>query len=149
MKRLLTTIFVLLLTCEFLTAQSNLTNRRSGISKEPTNCETNEVFMDSILALMEEEPNPASNIILIARLGRREKNRDLNRRRLFNVSTRYKIYKLPTEKIVLAEAEKTQEFGRVEIYWNGEMITALVARRNRDICVSSDSFDKRYYPDKK
>lgn len=130
-------------------AQSNLTNRRWGIPKDPTNCETNAINMEQVLALMKEEPNLAGNIILIARLSKQERNRDLNRRRLFNVSERYRYaLKVPAERIVSAEGERVEGFGRVEIYWNGEMIGALVARRNRDICVDSDADDKRYYPTK-
>jgi hypothetical protein len=131
-------------------AQSDLINRRWGIPKDPTNCETNAGNMEQILALMKEEPNPVGNIILIAHLSKQEKNRDLNRRRLFNVGERYRYtLKVPAEKIISAEGEGIEGFGRIEIYWNGELIGALIAQRNRDICVDSYADDKRYYPNKK
>jgi len=150
MKNLLLLVVVYFVTCVCLVAQSNLTNRRWGTPNEPTNCETNAANMEQILALMKEEPNPASNIILVARLSKQERNQDLNRRRLFNVTERYRYaLKVPIEKIVSAEGEQVEGFGRVEIYWNGEMIGALVARKSRDICVDSYADDPRYYPTKK
>jgi hypothetical protein len=150
MKNLLLFVAVYFLTCGYLVAQSNLTNRRWGIPIEPTNCETNAGNMEQIVELMKEEPNPKSNIILVARLSKQERNRDLNRRRLFNVGERYRYtLKVPTEKIVSVEGERVVGFGRVEIYWNGEMVGALVIKRNHDICIDSDADDPRYYPNKK
>ncbi len=105
--------------------------------------------MEQVRALMQEEPNPDGVIILVARLGKGETKRELNRRRLYNVSFRYKVsLGIPAEKVVAAEGERVYDYGRVEIYWNGEMIGALPVFKNKDIYVDCCGPDDRYYPDK-
>jgi len=148
-KRLFLTTTALVLFASVLVAQENSKLRRWGIPDKPTNSETNAVYMEQVRALMQEEPNPDGVIILVARLGKGETRCELNRRRLYNVSFRYKVtLGIPAEKVVAAEGERVDDYGRVEIYWNGEMIGALPVFKNKDIYVDCCGPDDRYYPEK-
>ncbi len=74
------------------------------------------------------------SIIIIARLGRGETSRQLNRRRLrplvsFMVETR----RFSERRIVSAEGERIRGAGRIEIYVGGELHTIFQIRRNRDL----------------
>ncbi len=148
-KRLFLATTALVLFASVLLAQENTKPRRWGIPEKPTNSETNASLMEQVRALMQEEPNPDGVIILVARLGKGETKRELNRRRLYNVSFRYKVsLGIPAEKVVSAVGERVDDYGRVEIYWNGEMIGALPVFKNKDIYVDCCGFDYRYYPEK-
>lgn len=148
-KRLFLVVTTISLFASVLVAQEGSKPRRWGIPEKPQNSETNAVHMEQVRALMQEVPNPDSVIILIARLGRGETRRELNRRRLYNMSFRYKVtLGFPSEKVVAAEGERVDNYGRVEIYWNGEMIGALPVSKNRDIYVDCCGPDDRYYPEK-
>lgn len=150
-KKLFLISFVLWLQIITITtlAQSDQRLQLWGIPKQPTNCETNAANMEQVLSLMKYKPNPYGNIILIARLGRGETRRELNRRRLYNVSKRYQTtLNVPAEKIITTEGERTNDFGRIEIYWNGELIGAMPVGTNRDICVECCGTFEQYYPEK-
>jgi hypothetical protein len=149
-QKLLLAIATLALFSSIMVAQKNPNiTRRWGIPKKPQNSEMNAADMEQVRALMQEEPNPDGVIILVARLGKGETRRELNRRRLFNVSERYTAaLSIPAEKVIAAEGERVNDFGRVEIYWNGELIGALPVFKNRDLHVDCCGPDERYYPDK-
>lgn len=136
----------------FILFASNLIaqeNRKSGlwIPEKPENSEINHFYLKRVLSTIREKTNPNGVIILIARLGKDETGRELNRRRLYNVSFLYKeMFGIPAEKIVAAEGERVDGYGRVEFYWNGEMIGALPVFKNKDIRVDCCAIDDRYYP---
>ena len=137
---------MLVLFAPIITAQGN-SKPRLWILEKPENSETNHSYLRGVLSTVREKPNPNGVIILIARLGKGEIKRELNRRRLYNVSFLYKeIFGIPTETIVVAEGERVDGYGRVEIYWNGEMIGALPVFKNKDIYVDCCGIDDRYYP---
>jgi hypothetical protein len=109
----------------------------------------NALNMELVRAWMREEPNSGGVLILVARLGRGEARRELNRRRLYNVAQRYTaVLGVSAEQVVAAEGERVDDFGRVEIYWNGVLAGALVARKNRDLAVTCCGPDEQYYPDR-
>lgn len=56
------------------------------------------------------------------------------------------MFGIPAEKIVVAEGERVDGYGRVEFYWNGEMTGALPVFKNKDIRVDCCDIDDRYYP---
>jgi len=85
-------------------------------------------------------------LILIARLGKGEKNKELNRRRLHNVRERLKAAGIESEKLVTAEGECVNGLGRIELYAGGRMIENLRVKRNKDICVECCGDDERFYP---
>ncbi len=147
-QRLFLAATTLVLFASILIAQEN-SKPRLWIPEKPENSETNYSYLQHLLTSIQKEPNPNGVIILIARLGKDETRRELNRRRLYNVSFLYKVtFGIPAEKIVVAQGEKVDGYGRVEIYWNGEMIGALPVFKNKDIYVDCCGFDYRYYPEK-
>ena len=145
-QRLFLTIATLVIFTSVLIAQVN-SKFRLEIPEKPENSEINHSYLRQILGLIQEESNPNGVIILIARLGKDETKSELNRRRLYNMSFLYKeTFGIPAEKIVIAEGERVDGYGRVEIYWNGEMIGALLAFKDKDIHVDCCDIDDRYYP---
>ncbi|HLL76708.1 MAG TPA: hypothetical protein VK421_15750 [Pyrinomonadaceae bacterium] len=73
-------------------------------------------------------------IIIIARLGRGESSRSLNRQRLeaqrsYLVKNRH----FPKEKVVTAEGERVSDLGRIEFYVGGKSHTAFKVKRNNDL----------------
>lgn len=129
-----------------IVAQENFSGRW-GIPEKPYECEQNAAEMEQVLVVMKKEPNPKGVLVLVARLGKGETRPWLNKRRLFNIGERYKVLGVPAEKIVVAEGERVSDFGRVEIYWNGELLGALAVYKNRGICLNCCENDKKLYPD--
>lgn len=149
MKKFLLISLSLLLFSSILFAQtpinSNIERFRFGVPNLPENCEINSAQIYGLVDLFKSDSNPKRVFILIARLGKGETRRDLNQRRLYNVTKRLSILK---ERVVIAEGERVNSYGRVEIYWGGEIIGAILARKNHDVCVDCCGPDERYYPDK-
>ncbi|MDQ3819991.1 MAG: hypothetical protein M3362_20270 [Acidobacteriota bacterium] len=103
-----------------------------GISKKPLNCEMTFQLMEDVRNMIQAEPDNGV-LILIARLGNGEKSLTLNRRRLYNVREGFQVTLGIRNPIVVAEGERINGFGRVEVYLGGKFVGALVARRNSHV----------------
>jgi hypothetical protein len=85
-------------------------------------------------------------IIAIARLGKGETSRELNRRRLYSVQAYLsKRAGVPEKSIVVGEGEPTAGYGRVELYAGGKFINLLLVQRNEMLCVECCGIDENYY----
>lgn len=104
-----------------------------GVSETPLNCEMTLQLMEHVRDLIKSEVDEKSVLILIARLGDGEKRLDLNRRRLMNVREGLKMTLGVVKPIVIAEGERTNGFGRVEVYSGGRFVGALVARKSSHV----------------
>lgn len=104
-----------------------------GVSERPLNCETTLVLMENIRRLIQAGTDKRSVLILIARRGNGEKSQTLNRRRLANVRRGLEYTLGIVKPIVVAEGERVNGFGRVEVYLDGKFIGVLLARRNSAI----------------
>ena len=125
-------------------------DRRWGLPARPENCETNASNLAQVREMVRDPENQQSLLILIARLGDDERGQRLNHRRLYNV--RLKLITeldIPTERMIIAEGERVNGFGRVEFYLRGELIGALPVPKARDICVGCCDPDERFYPYKR
>jgi hypothetical protein len=101
---------------------------------KPVNCEHNIVRLE-----MASQQAGTDSLIIIARLGDGERNRNLNWRRLQNARTYLSEYikvRAP-ETIILAEGERVAGYGRIEIYVGGKLFSALAVNRNGDLIVGS------------
>ncbi len=87
-------------------------------------------------------------MIAIARLGSGESSKELSRRRLENVRV-YLRNRLSEGKLVVAAGETVKGLGRVEMYVGGKLVEALLANRNKDLCVACCDIDENYYPYRK
>lgn len=149
-QRLILAIMILFSFVCIVAAQEKQVEKpyRWGIAKQPENSETNNVFISALRRLLKKESNPEKVLILIARLGRGESNRDLNRRRLHNVKTALDLPEgtFSKEKIISTEGERVDDYGRVEVYWNGELVGGLPTRKNSDLLTDCCGPDPRYYP---
>jgi hypothetical protein len=100
-------------------------------------------------------------IIVVARLGEDETRSNLNWRRLHNVRTYWTEYYLDRRKpdmIILAEGERVQGHGRVELYVGGKLVVVLKLKRNADLIIGAcyttpegtpfcdDKMNRNFYP---
>jgi hypothetical protein len=102
---------------------------------QPTGCEYNSAVLDGLA----QRTQPDELIIVIARLGSRERRPNLNDRRLQNVRTYLtEFLRDPTvrrnpKSIILAQGERVQGLGRIEFYISGKLVRALTMRTNADL----------------
>ena len=115
------------------------------VSNVPENCEDNSARIDRLNDLFSKTANQKSVFILIARLGSGETQRKHSQRRLYNVKKKLNI---PEKNVILAEGERVKGFGKVEVYWKGELLGIFFVARNDDLCVDCCGPDERFYPDK-
>ncbi|MBL8181126.1 MAG: hypothetical protein JNL64_05890 [Blastocatellia bacterium] len=125
----------------------------------PGRCWFNAMMLHDIRQALPNE----KKIIVIARLGAKERNASMNKRRLHNVRTiltmKYEDAKtVPMDSIIVAEGERTKGRGRVEFYVDGNLILALTPYGDHDLAVTGcyDSVDggdwcatteqKQFYP---
>jgi len=101
----------------------------------PGNCETNSADLDDLRNEALEGAGKDGVIIAIARLGNRETSRIQNRRRLLAVKNHLVKYGVPVQKIITAEGERVNGYGRVELYVAGKLRNILLAHPNKALCV--------------
>ena len=104
-----------------------------GVADKPLNCEMTLQLMEDLRDLIRAQGGENNVMILIARLGSREKSRSLNRRRLLNVREGLQGTLGIVKPMVIAEGERVNGFGRVEVYIGGTFAGALLARRNSHV----------------
>lgn len=140
--------FLLILAlCLTLGTRTSAQNRPSSSPIPPDNCEGNSARLDSVrnksIAAGENKTT-----IAIARLGSGEQSRDLNRRRLYTVRAYLSAMGLPSEKLITAEGERVESYGRIEVYIDGKLVEALSVERCKDLPVGTcenDSEDRTRY----
>jgi hypothetical protein len=94
----------------------------------PSDCEYVRGILDLVLAQGANIED--SDIILIFRLGKGEKSKKVINRRMEVVRNHINFRKQNLEKFVLAEGEKTNGLGKVEIYIKGKLTEVLFAKKN-------------------
>src|SRR5918998_1576813 len=99
----------------FCVAQSSLA------STSPGSCEMNAVIFDHMHSVISEGSVRDSLVIAVARLGNGETSRELNRRRLYNLRVRWRVFGLPANRLIVAEGERVNGYGRVELYISGKL----------------------------
>ena len=100
----------------------------------PLNCEMNLQHLEDLRHMLANQPNRDGLLIIVARLGNGEKQRDLNRRRLHNVRDGLTTnLGINDRQIVVAEGERVRGYGRVEFYLAGDLVGALPVRRNSHV----------------
>jgi len=110
----------------------------SQLETKPANCE----FNVSVLTGVHRVAGDEGLVIMIARLGRGEVSRKLNRRRLHNARTFLTEFgHRSPETIVTAEGDRVDGYGRVELYAGGKLFYVLFASQNADLPVGACSFE--------
>ncbi|HEX6731231.1 MAG TPA: hypothetical protein VF074_14500, partial [Pyrinomonadaceae bacterium] len=95
----------------------------SQVETKPTNCE----FNIAVLTGAHRMAGDAGLVIMIARLGKGETKRELNRRRLHNARTfLIEFGQRAPQTIVTAEGERVNGYGRVELYAVGKLFHVLM-----------------------
>ena len=112
----------------------------SQVETKPTNCE----FNVSVLTGAHRTAGDTGLVIMIARLGTGETRQELNRRRLHNARTFLAEFgqRVP-QTIVVAEGDRVDGYGRVELYVDGKLFHVLMIRRDDDLAVGGCSFEGR------
>jgi hypothetical protein len=96
----------------------------------PFNCESNSATVDAV----HNAAGKDGLIIVVARLGDGEQNRNLNRLRLTTVAKYFtNEWRRDAKTVVLAEGERIRGFGRVEFYVNGKLTVVLAAKRRQPL----------------
>lgn len=127
-------------------AQGRSADTRFG-QATPGNCEVNAAELDSVRNEALGDTNKDSIVIVIARLGNGETTRVHNHRRLLALKNYLSKYDLPTQRVVTAEGERADGYGRVELYVAGKLRGVLLADRNKPLCVECcDPDDADFYP---
>ena len=106
-------------------------------------CEQNSAWLDLLMQKIDEN-NKIERVFVIARLGKGEKSRILNQRRLHNART-YLENRLKAEHIISAEGQRKDGEGRVEFYLGSELILISLIKRNADLCVNCFEPNPKYY----
>lgn len=138
---------IFVLTLVLASCSLTLGQRNSPVDEltKPMSCEGNAVFVERLASAWRENQGL---LILIARPGQRDTKKDLNKRRLLNVSTRLKFLGVSDDSIITAEAEAASAYGGIEFYFGGKKFVTLSTWKNSDLCVTCCGPDDRYYPDK-
>lgn len=109
------------------------------------NCEQYSADIDRMTTKFAELIEKSDFLVLVAHLGKDETNRKFNHRRLHNVRERIIARGIDSKKFIVAEGEKVNGLGRVEVYAGGKLIEVFPVKRNRDICVECCGPDDRFY----
>jgi len=132
---------VLAFFCQALTAQIDElfpTRRVSDFDKaKPGFCWYNQMQLDQISQHVPSE----KTIIVIARLGDRDRKANLNKRRLNNVRAYLtegvaKQFRRSSDSIIVAEGERTKGYGQIEFYLDGRLVELLKPYPNYDVGVA-------------
>jgi hypothetical protein len=107
----------------------------SQIDAHPTNCEDH----IAILEAANHDAGKEGVIIILARLGSRERRSSLNRRRLYNARAYLTEYlrARTSNTIVTAEGERTTGYARIEVYVGGKLYHVFAVERDADFIVGS------------
>ncbi len=115
---------------------------KSAIAQQPKdNCETSSLKLDMVKNEFKSKDS-TQYLILIARLGKEEQNTFLNKRRLYAVKKYLITLGIQEEKIIIAQADKSDDVGKIEIYIEGQIVEAVFAKKNTDIPVGSCDNEK-------
>jgi hypothetical protein len=133
-------LFFLFITVGFCFAQekARAVDNLFNISEKVTNCEMSTIYLDELWNFRKESPSAKSFIIFVARLGTNETRREIGQRRLASIKRVFKVRytDIPLERVIFTVGEKVKGLGRVEIYWNGELVAAILTNKNRNLCFS-------------
>ena len=144
MKKILLLIFTLLTIGVSVTAQSKVIEPYV-VPGNLGACEVNAASFDNLANILRSTDE---RLFIVARLGKGESSRNLNRRRLYNVRTYFKEGwpNIDAKRFVFAEGGRVEGEGRVEFYIGSDLMQISLVKRGRDICVDwCDYPDLRYY----
>jgi hypothetical protein len=94
-------------------------------------CELNRAILEQLAYLANRE---GDNVIIIARLGIKEKSPNLSKRRLMSAKLKLEHY-LSSERIITAQSESISSQARLEFYLKGKLFLVSLVQHNKDICV--------------
>ena len=110
-------------------------SKPARIEARPTNCETHIAILD----IADHAAGPVGLIIIVGRLGRGEKSRELNQHRLYSARAYLTEYRAArsANTIVVAEGERTNGYGQIELYVGGKLHSVFAIVRNAGLSVGS------------
>lgn len=104
------------------------------VKSDNNSCEVNAAVLD---ALAQKFRETSERIFVIARMGRGETSRSLNRARLF--SARFQLLdqrELDPTRVLFAEGERVKDEGRLEFYLGSKLSLVAMAKRNKGVCLT-------------
>lgn len=130
---------LLLLFCVVFLSFGMIVAQQGGVFRkhEPKGCEYNNISLEQA----NRDANSDTVILIIGRLGNKDRKKDITERRLYSASaylTQYLSYSRSTESVVAAEGKNIgNEFGVLEIYVNGKLYDTLLSNPDFDIGLGS------------
>ena len=107
-------------------------------------CEVNAAAFDNLANILRSNNE---RLFVVARLGKGENSRDLNRRRLSNVRAYFMTnWKIDSARFLFAVGPAVNGEGRVEFYVGSTLLLVSFVKPGKDICVDCCDYpDRRYY----
>ncbi len=136
-------LFILLpYSCIKTVAAQGAQSNTKIVKGDANSCELNSLYLDY---LAQDARASLERIFVIARLGKGEKSRDLNRTRL--VAARFYLIanrELKKEMIIFAEGDRADKEGRLEFYLGSKLYLVSLVERGKDVCLTccNDDFPK-------
>jgi hypothetical protein len=142
MKKILLLISILLAIGASVNAQSKVIEPYV-VEGNASACELNAASFDNLANMLRSSDE---RLFVVARLGKGESSRELNRRRLYNVRAYFKENwpNVDAKKLVFAEGDRISGEGRVEFYIGSHLIQISLGKRGRDICIDCCDYPGPY-----
>jgi hypothetical protein len=104
------------------------------IEAGPTNCENHIAILD----IADQDAGQAGLIIIIGRPGKGERGKRLTEHRLYSARAYLTEYRRRSPKsIIVAEGERVDGYGRIEIYIGGKLHSLFAIKRDAELSVGS------------
>lgn len=118
-----------------LTNETRLNHVQDPLSEKPVNCEDVMLYLDD--SIVRARQTPGAYLIVIGRLGRKERNNLLNRMPLNAVESYIK--RKSNLRYVIGEGSRVKNgLGRIEIYVGGRLVYVMPIKKNsRSFCTSA------------
>ena len=125
---------LLLYGCPLLMRAQEQKSGTNIVKGDANACELNSAHLD---ALTREARATSERVFVIARLGKRERSKALNRRRL-HMTRNYIITsgRLVKDNVVFAEGDQADTQGRLEFYLGSKLYLISLVEYGKDVCLT-------------
>lgn len=107
----------------------------NGEGIDGSNCDNTKALFD----LIAQNAGAEETIIVIGKLGRGELSREIVRRRMRNLQDYiYFTRGVAKERVVMAEGDRINGLGQVDVYIKGKLVVIFRLKRNRDFLTNCE-----------
>lgn len=125
---------LLLCVCSLATSAQEQESVARIVKGDANACELNSAYLD---ALTQDARASSERIFVIARLGKRESSRTLNRRRLHRTRNHLVTSgRLAKGSVIFAEGDQAETKGRLEFYLGSKLYLVSLVEYGKDVCLT-------------